>query len=273
MQSSFPSLDSLSILNATDAALENMHSAVKPSDPPTHRSQQARVVAHIQSMIERGELRMGDRLPPERELSSQLKISRSSIRAGIQSLAALGVLHVKPGTGTYVTDGKNAFDGTPLGLFADLHGFTTKQIFEARLILERTIASLAALRANEHQLASMAEGIVEMYASLEDPRTFQVHDVCFHRDLSEAAGNVILTTLLEIVAAVNYQRRRESIDQAQDLKKAASLHREIYRAVRAHEPEQAAAAMEKHLRDAEQQISEEEGHPTETTTGDQEIRD
>lgn len=249
-----------------NASTQVEHQETIPGGPrQTHRSLQAYVVNYVQGMIERGELKLGDRLPPERNLAVRLGISRSSLRAGIQSLAALGVLKVRPGTGTFVTDGAQPFDGPSLGAFADLHGFTMKQMFEARLILEKTIASLAAQRATEKQLAALAEGVAEMYASLEDPREYLVHDICFHRDLSAAAGNVILTTLAEIVTAVLYQRRRETVDMAQDLKQSAELHREIYRAVRSHKPDDAAEAMERHLKLAEKAISEEKPLTTDRT--------
>ena len=73
-------------------------------------------------MIHRGELRPGDRLPPERDLAKQLGVSRPTLRAGISSLAAVGVLQPRRGAGTFVVEaeGPPALDGSALRLMASL---------------------------------------------------------------------------------------------------------------------------------------------------------
>ena len=61
-----------------------------------------RVVNQVRAMIQEGKLRAGDRLPPERELARQLGISRASLRPGLRTLAAIGVLASRHGSGTYI---------------------------------------------------------------------------------------------------------------------------------------------------------------------------
>ena len=62
------------------------------------------VVSQLREMIHRGELRPGDRLPPERDLAKRLGVSRPTLRAGISSLAAVGVLQPRRGAGTFVVE-------------------------------------------------------------------------------------------------------------------------------------------------------------------------
>src|ERR1700739_33418 len=100
----------------------------------TQRTMQ--VVNHIGALIESGALQPGDKIPPEREFAESLKISRASLRTGIGYLAAMGVLKVKHGVGTFVADGPPEFGKASLSLMGALHGFQTWQMFEARLILE-----------------------------------------------------------------------------------------------------------------------------------------
>lgn len=76
---------------------------VKEEEPTTHRTVQ--VVNHIRSLIENGTLQPGDKIPPERELARSLKISRASLRTGIGYLAAMGVMKIRHGVGTFVADG------------------------------------------------------------------------------------------------------------------------------------------------------------------------
>src|SRR5437868_8230913 len=114
------------------------------------------VISQLREMIHRGELRPGDRLPPERDLAKLLGVSRPTLRAGIHSLAAVGVLQSRQGAGTFVVkaDESPALDSSSLSLMASLHGFTSKEMFEARRALEMSIAGLAAERATGEQLAS-----------------------------------------------------------------------------------------------------------------------
>jgi GntR family transcriptional repressor for pyruvate dehydrogenase complex len=154
-------------------------------DATPHSQLTMQVVEHVRSLIAAGEVKPGDRLPPERELARKLKISRSSLRAGIGFLSAMGVLKSRHGA--------------------------------------------------------------EMYAALDDPQEYLIHDVRFHRTIARAAANPILAALMETITANLYERRSLTVQNAQDLKESAEMHREIYRAIRSHNPTLARQTMEQHL--------------------------
>lgn len=205
------------------------------------------VVEHVRSLISSGELKPGDRLPPERELARKLSISRSSLRSGIGFLSAMGVLQSRHGAGTFVSSGPPALDASSLSVLGALHHFLPWQMFEARLVLEASIAALAAERATDEHIAELAEEVAEMYAALGDPQEYLVHDVRFHRTLANTAGNPILAALMETITANLYETRVHNVHNSRDLKQSAEMHREIYRAIRSHNPAQARHAMEQHL--------------------------
>lgn len=207
------------------------------------------VVQQLREMIHRGELRSGDRLPPERDLAKQLGVSRPTLRAGIRTLAAIGVLKSRQGAGTFVAeaDASPALDGNPLRLMASLHGFTNAEMFEARIALEMAVAGLAAERATGEQLAAMSEEVAEMFASLDEPEEYLVHDMRFHQTIAAASGNRILTALMNMVASILFETRSKTVHRALDLKESSEMHREIYRAIRDHNPEAASEAMRDHL--------------------------
>src|SRR5215213_9307922 len=106
------------------------------------------VISRLREMIHNGELRPGDRLPPERDLAKLLGVSRPTLRAGIRTLAAVGVLQSRQGAGTFVVeaDASPVLDANPLRLMASLHGFSNDEMFEARITLEMAVAGLAAER-------------------------------------------------------------------------------------------------------------------------------
>ncbi|HEX3438246.1 MAG TPA: FadR/GntR family transcriptional regulator [Pseudacidobacterium sp.] len=221
----------------------------------THLTMQ--VVNHIRRLIEEGALRPGDKIPPEREFAKKLKISRASLRAGIGHLAAMGVLNVRHGVGTFVADGPPALGGVSLELLSALHGFKTWQMFEARMILESHLASLAAARGREEHFTALAEEVTEMYATFHEPQEYLIHDMRFHRTIAEASGNPILAVLMETITAALYDERRKTVERSRDLKQSAEIHREIYRAIRSRNAKEARAVMERHLKMAESaQVSE-----------------
>jgi GntR family transcriptional repressor for pyruvate dehydrogenase complex len=135
-------------------------------------------------------------------------------------------------------------------MLASLHRLTPAEMFEARLVLEAGVAALAAEHASPETLATMAEEVTEMFASLEDPQAFLVHDVRFHRAIGAACGNRVLAALVEMVSAQFYELRRRTIRKARDLKESAELHRRVYRAIRSRDRDAARQAMTEHLEKA-----------------------
>lgn len=207
------------------------------------------VVVRLRDMIHNGEISAGDRLPPERDLAKLLGVSRPTLRAGIRSLSTVGILQSRQGAGTFVSDTKDSptLDSSPLRMLSALHGFTSDEMFEARLALEMSIAALAAERATSEQMTLMAEEITGMYASLTDPEQYLLHDMQFHQTIAAASGNRILTALMNMVATILYDSRSKTVKRAKDLKQSAEQHHNIYRAMRERDSEAARKAMYDHL--------------------------
>jgi GntR family transcriptional regulator, transcriptional repressor for pyruvate dehydrogenase complex len=210
-------------------------------------------VAYVRGLIESGALHAGDRLPPERELAAHLCVSRPTVRAGLRALATLNVVRPRRGSGTFITDGPPVLGSEPLSFLAALHGFTRDEMYEVRRILEVGAAGLAAERARADQVATLADEVAGMFASLDDPQVFLNHDIRFHRAVGVASGNPIVASLAEMVSKLYYEHRRETAKNAadRDLKEAAEAHRKIYQAIRAHDIQQARASMNEHLLTAE----------------------
>ena len=224
-------------------------SRTKQEAPDTDRTMH--VVNHIRSLMEKGTLQPGDKIPPEREFARALKISRASLRTGIGYLAAMGVMKVRHGVGTFVADGPPEFGKASLSLMGLLHGFQSWQMFEARLILESNLAELAAERGKEEHHTALAEEVAEMFAAMETPGDYLIHDVIFHRVIAQASGNPILAAVMETITSAMYDKRRKTVEHARDLRESAEMHREIFRAIRARKPLEARKLMEEHLRQAQ----------------------
>ena len=207
------------------------------------------VVSYVRDLIERGELRPGDRLPAERDLAIEIGVSRPTVRAGLRALSAIGVVQSRHGSGTFIPDGPPSLGTDALSFLAALHGFTREEMYEARRILEVGAAGLAAERATHEQIATLAEEVAGLFASMTDPRLFLVHDISFHRAVAAASGNPIVASLVEMVSALYYESRRETATRAsdRDLRDAAEMHRRIYQAIRSRDAKTARQTMHAHL--------------------------
>lgn len=228
-------------------------------DPVAHNGATTeQVVARVYDLIRRGRLRPGDRLPPERDFARQLGISRPSLRAGLRSLIAMGVLRARQGSGTFVAEGPPQLDSGQLSLLAALHGFTYDQMFEARKVLEVNVAGMAATRATGEQLSVLADELAAMQTHISDPQQYLLHDIRFHRAVAAASDNPILATLMEMVSAVMYEHRRQTIGRAHDFRQSLEMHESIYHAILNHQPDEARAKMQQHLDLAQQAYHTEE---------------
>jgi GntR family transcriptional regulator, transcriptional repressor for pyruvate dehydrogenase complex len=232
---------------------------------PRRQGGTGQVVSHVRDLIERGALKPGDRLPAERDLATQIGVSRPTIRAGLRTLAAMGVVRSRHGSGTYIPEGPPALNTDALSFLAALHGFTRDEMYEARRILEVGAAALAAERATADQVATLAEEVASLFAAMHEPRVFLVHDINFHRAVAAASGNPIVASLVEMVSALYYERRRETAAaaSARDLRDAAEAHRRIYQAIRARDVETARRAMHDHLLQASLHQAQEPAPDTE----------
>ncbi|HEY3381106.1 MAG TPA: FadR/GntR family transcriptional regulator [Vicinamibacterales bacterium] len=224
------------------------------------------VVAHVRTLIERGQLKPGDRLPAERDLAIQIGVSRPTVRAGLRALSAMGVVRSRHGSGTFIPAGPPTLGSEPLGFLAALHGFTREEMYEARRILEVGAAALAASRATPEELATLAEEVANLFAAMNDPQDFLVHDINFHRAVAAASGNPIVATLVEMVSELYYGRRRETAERAteRNLRDSSEMHRRIYQAIRGRDVEAASAAMNDHLQMSSAYQAEEATDPRST---------
>jgi len=216
------------------------------------------VIRHVALLIERGRLRPGDRLPAERDLAEEVGVSRPTVRAGLHALAAMGVTESRQGAGTFITAGPPRLGSGPLSFLAALYGFTRDQMFEARRALEVGAAGLAAERALGDRLAPMAEEVTGMFATVDDPQAYLMHDVRFHQAVAAASGNPVLQALVEMVSSLVYEQRRLTVERAKDLKESAEMHRRIYQAIRDRDPPRAREEMTRHLDLARQAQASEE---------------
>jgi GntR family transcriptional regulator, transcriptional repressor for pyruvate dehydrogenase complex len=209
----------------------------------------AQLVEFVRREIEAGRLGPGDRLPPERELAQKMGVSRPTLRSGLRTLQAMGIINARRGAGTFIVEGPPQLGKAPLQFLAALHGFTLDQMYEARRMLEVGAAGLAAERATGERLAAMADEVTGMFASLEDPQAFLRYDLGFHRAVAAGSGNPIVATIIGTLTEIIWETGRLNM-QGFSLRDSAETHRRIYEAVKSRNPDRARREMTEHLEKA-----------------------
>jgi GntR family transcriptional repressor for pyruvate dehydrogenase complex len=209
------------------------------------------VVQRIKELLGRGELKAGSRLPPERELADMLHISRPSLRTALKALSVMGVIHAKPGAGTYIAKSLPEVFTEPMHFMTLINNTSVEELFEARLIIEAGLAELAAERATESDIAALIEEVEEMKANTGDPEEFLKHDVRFHQAMARAANNKLMSGVMDTVAQLLFHIRRQNVAHANDLEEAIEWHEKIIAAMRKHDPKRAKETLSGHLRAAQ----------------------
>jgi GntR family transcriptional regulator, transcriptional repressor for pyruvate dehydrogenase complex len=208
------------------------------------------VINLILDLIQQQQLKPGDKLPPERELAASMGIARQTLRSALSALAAIDVLEIRQGAGAFITDLKPDKLIDRLKFFISLNESSVHEFFEARTSIELTVVALAATRATDEQLATLAAS-----PALQFPQdgfvNFIHHDLDFHAQIAAVAQNSILAEFLDIFRAIRGNIRRATTLTTADIDRAIREHRQIVDALAAHDPERAQVAMRQHMESSE----------------------
>lgn len=212
-----------------------------------------KIVEQVERRILTGELKIGDQLPPERELAQQFAVSRTAVREAVKALHQKGLVDVQPGRGTFVTNGTSQAMRHSLSLLLKIgQADGSKELVEVREILEPEIAALAAARANDDQIGAMREAVQMMDAALNDADTFIEADLDFHLALGEATQNALIPTLIDSIVDLLREQRMRIFRVQGGPERGQFHHKRILEAIIHRDPEAAREAMRAHLQQVRQ---------------------
>ena len=219
------------------------------------------ILRQIRDAVLSGKFQEGDRLPNERALAEQFAASRPSVREALRGLEQAGVIYIKKGVngGVFVADLDHRMVSRPFQTLLQLRKVTMDNIVEARLIFEPEAARLAARRAEKEDLEEMQEVIEKMSESVKTGELPNSFDLKFHKLIARAARNPILEMLSESMLEVASQVITGLHPSTDVLKHVVKRHREVFEAVRDHNPDLAFAVMYRHIIDVRNRLARQKG--------------
>jgi GntR family transcriptional repressor for pyruvate dehydrogenase complex len=235
--------------NEDDPAAVRLELEAVPAGSPS-----AVVARQLLQLLTSGGLAPGARLPPERALAERLGVGRSAVREAIASLEILGVVQVRPGSGSYLQGGTSELLPKTLSWGLMLAASRTDELLEVRSGMERQAAVLAAERADEADIRSLGRYLDRMKSNLDAPAPFIQADIRFHATIARSAGNEVLADLLQTIRSllqVWTERGLRTREQAED---AYAEHAAVRDAIAAHDPDRAAQAMHDHMLTASRRV-------------------
>lgn len=218
---------------------------LKPIDAKPSASE--RVAERLMALIASGNIAPGDKLPSENELCKALHVSRPVVREALRGLAMLGVVESKQGGGCYVTDLKPNRLMAPLSFVLSLQDYSLDSLFAARTVIDCGLAASAARNVTAAQLERFVELVEVAYLTTNDPVAFRLADSEFHELIGTASDNAFLDRVSRSLYGLAIDQRRKASEMAGVLDQSARDHDAIVKALVAHDPAAAEAAMAAHV--------------------------
>ncbi|MFU0799069.1 MAG: GntR family transcriptional regulator [Xylanivirga thermophila] len=215
------------------------------------------IVEQLVTMIKEGTLKVGDRLPPERTLAEMFNVSRASIREAFSAMEIIGLIEVRPGEGSYITDlNIGPFINTIAPLFVRNEDMET-DLLDFRKLIEAEAVKLAANRQSTNKdkldISTLKKHLDDMHKALEenDIDLGVKGDIQFHNEIFILTDNIILIKTSECIAYI--LESSVKFNRSKILKGSSNSnilyhqHSRIYEAIKLGNGDLAAEIMEQHL--------------------------
>ena len=210
-----------------------------------------KVADQLIKLISDGMVKMGDRLPSERELAEQMGVSRASVREALQQLEMQGMLEIVHGGGSVVRNITGQEIRKTIELFLERDPKRVLELAELRAFMEAWAAREAARNRTDAELGAIRGYLEEMERDFEKGQIRYDVDFKYHTEIASATHNTVYLHLIDnIYSLINYSiktHHEEVFTGRADQETILNHHRNIYNAIRDRNPDAAEVAMKEHL--------------------------
>jgi GntR family transcriptional regulator, transcriptional repressor for pyruvate dehydrogenase complex len=206
------------------------------------------LVRQLREMIQSGELPLGSKLLPERELAQKLKVSRSSLRQALKALESMGVLSSRMGMGTFVrTDmDSGSLLSDPMEFVVRTNQISRTKLIEARQFLDVEVVGLTAERGTRESITLIGHQLERMRSASGNPHSMAEADHGFHLAIIRGCQNEVFELIYSPISKFLWEdlsERMHRFDPAETIR----LHELIFNAIENRDVEGARQAMKHHL--------------------------
>jgi GntR family transcriptional repressor for pyruvate dehydrogenase complex len=221
---------------------------LKPIKPKRMSDQ---VFEQLKDLIFRGHLKPGERLMTERELAQNLGVSRPTVREAINKLVAMHLLEHRQGQGTFVNPPNASADKNPLAAVINGQDASLMDLLEVRLGLECNAVALAAQRATEEDVREIEKSVQEMAVAVGAGNLGSDADITFHMTIAYATKNIVQIHIMKSLYDLIFYGIQENLQhlytEPMNMDKILQQHTDILNAIRQRDPDEAYAAMKRHI--------------------------
>jgi DNA-binding FadR family transcriptional regulator len=214
------------------------------------------VADQLRALIDSGEYAVGSRLPTERDIAEQLKVSRPTVREALIALEVEGRVRIRVGSGIYVNE--PAALASPLPATAVIEG--PFELLRAREFIEGAIAEQAARVATSEDIARIDASLLAMANTQHPGDASMIHDRAFHVAVAGSLDNAVL---VRVVGELFDQRLNpyfaklaHYFENPESWRAAVSEHQAIRDAIAARDPEAARVSMREHLARSQERFAQ-----------------
>jgi len=215
------------------------------------------VARRLLDLFTSGSIEAGTRLPPERQLAATLEVGRSAVREALAALEILGIVDVRPGSGTYLRGAASELLPQTLRWGLLIGRRNTAELLELRAGLEIYVARRAAANADAARIAEITATVDRMRENVLDLGAFARADRDFHLALSATSGNSTLDDLLHVVRSLLQVYDDRAVHDPEAARIAVVEHEAVLEAVARNDEDAAASTMALHMSTATARLSEE----------------
>ncbi|MFF1385119.1 FadR/GntR family transcriptional regulator [Arthrobacter sp. NPDC058288] len=212
------------------------------------------VAERLMAYFTSGDIAPGTRLPAERQLAASLGVGRSAVREALAALEILGIVIVRPGSGTYLRDGVSELLPRTLSWGLMLGEPRTRELVELRSGLEVQAVQLAAARITEEALERMRANLASMEENLGNLAAFVEADAAFHKEIAASSGNQVLQELLQSIRSLLRIWVDRALTDEGHAAAALAEHRAIFAALESRDAAGVTDAMASHMGTASRRL-------------------
>lgn len=251
---------------------DTLETDARSADPDTfaggrlvRRSIAEQVAGRILALIKSGNLKSGDRLPTEQQMTITFNISRSPLREALKALTLMGVLESRQGGRYTVTDLSPSRLIAPFNIMLSVTEYDVQEHFEARALVDLELVRLCTVRASPELRQRIMKLARDGNAFLDNPVAFRLMDIEFHQALYNGAQNAMIATLAQGLYDVALDVRRVVSEMPGTIKKSVRQHCDVAKAVVAADTEEAVRAYRVHLEHVRDTTIQSMGHKSRKT--------